>query len=69
METYLPNSIKEVNPSAPKIEGTNIFDITQSAYQKDDKWAFPDKDMSENGITITLLPYTGQQGTLTSIRH
>ena len=26
METYLPNSIKEVSPSAPKTEGTNIFD-------------------------------------------
>ena len=26
METYLPNSIKEVSTSAPKTEGTNIFD-------------------------------------------
>lgn len=45
METYLPNSIKEVNPSAPKTEGTNIFDnYSVELTKKDDKWAFPDKD-------------------------
>ena len=45
METYLPNSIKEVSPSAPKTEGTNIFDnYSVELTKKDDKWAFPDKD-------------------------
>ena len=55
METYLPNSIKEVSPSAPKTEGTNIFDNYQSSLLKDDKWAFPDKDS-----------YVGKMGVISS---
>ena len=68
METYLPNSIKEVNPSAPKTEGTNIFDnYSVELTKKDDKWAFPDKDSYVGNCDYYPLfyAYTGQQGTLT----
>ena len=68
METYLPNSIKEVSPSAPKTEGTNIFDnYSVELTKKDDKWAFPDKDSHVGKWEYYPLfyAYTGQQGTLT----
>ena len=68
METYLPNSIKEVNPSAPKTEGTNIFDnYSVELTKKDDKWAFPDKENYVGNWEHYPLfyAYTGQQGTLT----
>ena len=68
METYLPNSIKEVNPSAPKTEGTNIFDnYSVELTKKDDKWAFPDKDsyVGKWDNYPLFYAYTGQQGTLT----
>ena len=68
METYLPNSIKEVNPSAPKTEGTNIFDnYSVELIKKDDKWAFPDKDsyVGKWDYYPLFYAYTGQQGTLT----
>ena len=68
METYLPNSIKEVSPSAPKTEGTNIFDnYSVELTKKDDKWAFPDKDSYVGKLDYYPLfyAYTGQQGTLT----
>ena len=68
METYLPNSIKEVSPSAPKTEGTNIFDnYSVELTKKDDKWAFPDKDSDVGNWDYYPLfyAYTGQQGTLT----
>lgn len=68
METYLPNSIKEVSPSAPKTEGTNIFDnYSVELTKKDDKWAFPDKDSYAGKWDYYPLfyAYTGQQGTLT----
>ena len=67
METYLPNSIKEVNPSAPKTEGTNIFDnYSVELTKKDDKWAFPDKDsyVGKWDYYPLFYAYTGQQGTL-----
>ena len=70
METYLPNSIKEVNPSAPKTEGTNIFDnYSVELTKKDDKWAFPDKDsyVGKWDYYPLFYAYTGQQGTLTKI--
>ena len=68
METYLPNSIKEVSPSAPKTEGTNIFDnYSVELTKKDDKWAFPDKDsyIGKWEYYPLFYAYTGQQGTLT----
>ena len=68
METYLPNSIKEVNPSAPKTEETNIFDnYSVELTKKDDKWAFPDKDsyVGKWDYYPLFYAYTGQQGTLT----
>ena len=68
METYLPNSIKEINPSAPKTEGTNIFDnYSVELTKKDDKWAFPDKDsyVGKWDYYPLFYAYTGQQGTLT----
>lgn len=68
METYLPNSIKEVTPSAPKTEGTNIFDnYSVELTKKDDKWAFPDKDsyVGKWDYYPLFYAYTGQQGTLT----
>ena len=68
METYLPNSIKEVNPSAPKTEGTNIFDnYSVELTKKDDKWAFPDKDsyVGKWDYYPLFYAYKGQQGTLT----
>ena len=68
METYLPNSIKEVSPSAPKTEGTNIFDnYSVELTKKDDKWAFPDKDsyVEKWDYYPLFYAYTGQQGTLT----
>ena len=68
METYLPNSIKEVSPSAPKTEGTNIFDnYSVELTKKDDKWAFPDKDSHVGKWEYYPLfyAYTGQQGTIT----
>ena len=68
METYLPNSIKEVNPSAPKTEGTNIFDnYSVELTKKDDKWAFPDKDsyVGKWDYYPLFYAYTGQQGTIT----
>ena len=68
METYLPNSIKEVSPSAPKTEGTNIFDnYSVELTKKDDKWAFPDKDTYVGKWEYYPLyyAYTGQQGTIT----
>ena len=68
METYLPNSIKEVSPSAPKTEGTNIFDnYSAELTKKDDKWAFPDKDsyVGKWEYYPLFYAYTGQQGTLT----
>ena len=68
METYLPNSIKEVNPSAPKTEGTKIFDnYSVELTKKDDKWAFPDKDsyVGKWDYYPLFYAYTGQQGTLT----
>lgn len=68
MEIYLPNSIKEVNPSAPKTEGTNIFDnYSVELTKKDDKWAFPDKDsyVGKWDYYPLFYAYTGQQGTLT----
>ena len=68
METYLPNSIKEVSPSAPKTEGTNIFDnYSVELTKKDDKWAFPDKDsyVGKWEYYPLFYAYTGQQGTLT----
>lgn len=68
METYLPNSIKEVSPSAPKTEGTNIFDnYSVELTKKDDKWAFPDKDsyVEKWEYYPLFYAYTGQQGTLT----
>ena len=68
METYLPNSIKEVNPSTPKTEGTNIFDnYSVELTKKDDKWAFPDKDsyVGKWDYYPLFYAYTGQQGTLT----
>ena len=68
METYLPNSIKEVSPSAPKTEGTNIFsDYSVELTKKDDKWAFPDKDsyVGKWNYYPLFYAYTGQQGTLT----
>lgn len=67
-ETYLPNSIKEVSPSAPKTEGTNIFDnYSVELTKKDDKWAFPDKDsyVGKWEYYPLFYAYTGQQGTLT----
>ena len=73
METYLPNSIKEVNPSAPKTEGTNIFDnYSVELTKKDDKWAFPDKDsyVGKWDYYPLFYAYTGQQGHLQkTIRH
>ena len=69
METYLPNSIKEVSPSAPKTEGTNIFDnYSVELTKKDDKWAFPDKDsyVGKWDYYPLFYAYTGQQGTLTT---
>ena len=71
METYLPNSIKEVNPSAPKTEGTNIFsDYSVELTKKDDKWAFPDKDsyVGKWNYYPLFYAYTGQQGTITKNR-
>ena len=71
METYLPNSIKEVSPSAPKTEGTNIFsDYSVELTKKDDKWAFPDKDsyVGKWNYYPLFYAYTGQQGTLTKNR-
>ena len=68
METYRPNSIKEVSPSAPKTEGTNIFDnYSVELTKKDDKWAFPDKDsyVGKWDYYPLFYAYTGQQGTLT----
>lgn len=68
METYLPNSIKEVSPSAPKTEGTNIFDnYSVELTKKDDKWAFPDKDsyVGKWDYYPLFYAYTGQQGTFT----
>ena len=68
METYLPNSIKEVSPSAPKTEGTNIFDnYSVELTKKDDKWAFPDKDsyVGKWEYYPLFYAYTGQQGILT----
>lgn len=68
METYLPNSIKEVSPSAPKTEVTNIFDnYSVELTKKDDKWAFPDKDsyVGKWEYYPLFYAYTGQQGTLT----
>ncbi|MFR2208782.1 MAG: DUF5105 domain-containing protein [Streptococcus salivarius] len=68
METYLPNSIKEVSPSAPKTEGTNIFDnYSVKLTKKDDKWAFPDKDsyVGKWEYYPLFYAYTGQQGTIT----
>lgn len=68
METYLPNSIKEVSPSAPKTEGTNIFDnYSVELTKKDDKWVFPDKDsyVGKWDYYPLFYAYTGQQGTLT----
>ena len=68
METYLPNSIKEVSTSAPKTEGTNIFDnYSVELTKKDDKWAFPDKDsyVGKWDYYPLFYAYTGQQGTLT----
>lgn len=68
METYLPNSIKEVSPSAPKTEGTNIFDnYSVELIKKDDKWAFPDKDsyVGKWEYYPLFYAYTGQQGTIT----
>ena len=68
METYLPNSIKEVSPSAPKTEGTNIFgNYSVELTKKDDKWAFPDKDsyVGKWDYYPLFYAYTGQQGTLT----
>ena len=68
METYLPNSIQEVSPSAPKTEGTNIFDnYSVELTKKDDKWAFPDKDsyVGKWEYYPLFYAYTGQQGTLT----
>ncbi len=68
MENYLPNSIKEVSPSAPKTEGTNIFDnYSVELTKKDDKWAFPDKDsyVGKWDYYPLFYAYTGQQGTLT----
>ena len=68
METYLPNSIKEVRPSAPKTEGTNIFDnYSVELTKKDDKWAFPDKDsyVGKWEYYPLFYAYTGQQGTIT----
>ena len=68
METYLPNSIKEVSTSAPKTEGTNIFDnYSVELTKKDDKWAFPDKDsyVGKWEYYPLFYAYTGQQGTLT----
>ena len=68
METYLPDSIKEVSPSAPKTEGTNIFDnYSVELTKKDDKWAFPDKDsyVGKWEYYPLFYAYTGQQGTLT----
>ena len=68
METYLPNSIKEVSPSAPKTEGTNIFDnYSVELTKKDEKWAFPDKDsyVGKWDYYPLFYAYTGQQGTLT----
>ena len=68
METYLPNSIKEVTPSAPKTEGTNIFDnYSVELTKKDDKWAFPDKDsyVGKWDYYPLFYAYTGQQGTIT----
>ena len=67
METYLPNSIKEVSPSAPKTEGTNIFDnYSVELTKKDDKWAFPDKDsyVGKWEYYPLFYAYTGQQGTI-----
>lgn len=54
METYLPNSIKEVNPSAPKTEGTNIFDNYSVELTKKTTSGLSQIKiaMSENGITI-----------------
>ena len=71
METYLPNSIKEVSPSAPKTEGTNIFDnYSVELTKKDDKWAFPDKDsyVGKWDYYPLFYAYTGQQGTITKNR-
>ena len=71
METYLPNSIKEVSPSAPKTEGTNIFsDYSVELTKKDDKWAFPDKDsyVGKWNYYPLFYAYTGQQGTITKNR-
>ena len=68
MENYLPNSIKEVSPSAPKTEGKNIFDnYSVELTKKDDKWAFPDKDsyVGKWEYYPLFYAYTGQQGTLT----
>ena len=68
MENYLPNSIKEVSPSAPKTEGTNIFDnYSVELTKKDDKWAFPDKDsyVGKWEYYPLFYAYTGQQGTIT----
>ena len=68
METYLPNSIKEVSPSAPKTEGTNIFDnYSVELTKKDDKGGFPDKDsyVGKWDYYPLFYAYTGQQGTLT----
>ena len=69
MENYLPNSIKEVSPSAPKTEGTNIFDnYSVELTKKDDKWAFPDKDsyVGKWDYYPLFYAYPGQQGTLTN---
>ncbi len=67
METYLPNSIKEVSPSAPKTEGTNIFDnYSVELTKKDDKWAFPDKDsyVGKWEYYTLFYAYTGRKAHL-----
>ncbi|MGT2906768.1 DUF5105 domain-containing protein [Streptococcus dentiloxodontae] len=68
METYLPNSIKEVTPTKPTSTGTDVFDgYSFELTKEDDKWAFPTKDSySGNWEYYPLFyAYTGQLGTLT----
>ncbi|MFR5846952.1 MAG: hypothetical protein ACLUFP_00715 [Streptococcus salivarius] len=64
----LPTNSIKVSPSAPKTEGTNIFDnYSVELTKKDDKWAFPDKDsyVGKWDYYPLFYAYTGQQGTLT----
>ena len=65
METYLPNSIKEVSPSAPKTEGTNIFDnYSVELTKKDDMEAYKQDKLEEQEKARILKESTHFTATL-----